>query len=306
VPSGTKQQPERAGDEKMSRLLKNLNSLKSKLLSKTRNKSSYSYEDRIVAFIDILGFKDKIDKTISGDNIDKIIQAYDIIRNTCRLNAKNKDEEKINKALDKSRKTTVFSDSIVISFLHNQTSEIFNTISDLQLMLVQLVQYDFVCRGALISGKMIHTKDFCFGPAFIEAYKTECKAALYPRIILSEDLIKIAGKYGRHDADSEMEWVKSLLKQDTDGMYYIDYFESVRDELDDYEFSSYIRNISTFIRNEIQSANNPDVKIKYMWMRDKVNKVIEKIDKEKWVANFTNQGDTELANIYASLKRIEY
>jgi hypothetical protein len=42
-----------------------------------------------------------------------------------------------------------------------------------------------------------------------------------------------------------------------------------------------------------------------MWMRDKVNKIIEKIEKEQWVANLANQGETELANIYASLHRIE-
>jgi hypothetical protein len=276
--------------------------------------SKYLYEDRIVAFIDILGFKNKINDTISGSNnvqsqIDKIIQAYDIIRNSCGIEIKNEMEKMIRKELLESRMATIFSDSIIISFLTDNISEISFTFIDLQRILDHLVHHHFICRGALTCGKMIHTKDFCFGPAFVEAYEMEKKAALYPRIIISEDLMKKFKQFEQQPAlEDEMESVKNLLKQDTDGMYYIDYFENIMGlHKEDKNFPKHINKISTFIKKEIQSIKPPDVKIKYMWMRDKVNKVIEKTKKKRWltdIRNITNQERKELANIYASLQRI--
>jgi hypothetical protein len=274
--------------------------------------SKYLYEDRIVAFIDILGFKQKISNTYKEGNIifqseiDKITNAYEIIRDFLRLNETN---DAIKKSLDKERKVTIFSDSIVISFPCTQTSEIFFTLHDLQLLLAQLIQYGFLCRGALVYGKIIHNERFCFGPAFNEAHKTECKAALYPRVILSEELIQKAGEAHaeHHSPQQEIGYVKDwLLTEDTDGMYFIDYFEKVKNDFDDpnEDFYIYMKKMSEIIKDGIQTTKEPDVKIKFMWMRDKVNKVIEKIGKEQWVENLTKQGDVALANGYASLQRI--
>jgi predicted nuclease with TOPRIM domain len=74
------------------------------------------YENRVVAFIDILGFKNMLDETVNKkdedleENIDKLIAAYN------EINELWKEDRNDNSKLNSSRKVTIFSDSIVVSF----------------------------------------------------------------------------------------------------------------------------------------------------------------------------------------------
>jgi len=239
------------------------------------------YENRIVAFIDILGFKDLLDKTIDKEDrdvegfIEIIKDAYGIIRDTWHL-----DEEmtKLNRSSEASQKenkqkgkiVTIFSDTIVVSFLHNAPGEIFYTLLEIKWMIMELVNRGILCRGALAYGKLIHTDKMVFGPALVEAYITESKAALYPRVVVSREMIQLAGKHGMHKENEEISYVEDLLKKETGGMYYIDYFLAAQNELDDPEFGfvNYLTKMGTLIKRGIRSRR-PDVRIKYMWMREK-------------------------------------
>ena len=278
----------------------------------------HQYENRIVAFVDILGFKEIITKTVDEYNndvqsqIDKIIEAYDSMREIWALDVeKITTSPTLKKAYDeikiKSKIITTFSDSVVISFLQREPSEIFYTLLELKWLIMRLVSQGILCRGALVYGKMIHTDKFLFGPALVEAYETENKAAFYPRIIVSSELIQMAGdaRAQHHDAKTEIEYVKQLLKEDTDGMYYIDYFLGAQSELDDPEndFPKYIHTVSEFIIKGVKSPR-PDVKIKYMWMRNKINEVIENGKNEQWIKGLTENGNYELANAYLSLRKV--
>jgi hypothetical protein len=75
-----------------------------------------NYEQRVVAFIDILGFKALLDETIDkdgNDNVEKInnvISAYESIRDIWDLDDK---PDIIEKQSSDSKKVTIFSDSIV-------------------------------------------------------------------------------------------------------------------------------------------------------------------------------------------------
>lgn len=277
----------------------------------------HKYEDRIVVFVDILGFKDIITTTTSKNSkyaqsqIDLIIKAFDIISDVWGADETYEKHPDLKAAYEenkvKSKKITTFSDSIVISFLQNEPSEIFYTLLELQWLIMKLVNQGILCRGALSYGKMIHNDKFLFGPALVDAYLIETKAALYPRIIVSQELIKMAGKYPSRNHDSEMEikHVLELLKEDTDGMFYIDYFLAAQSELDDPEndFPQYINNLSDVIRKGVRSIR-PDVKIKYMWMRDKINKIIVSGKQQQWLDQLKSKGKYDLADAYQSLKEV--
>jgi len=283
-----------------------------------KKKTEHHYENRVVAFVDILGFKDILSKTVDKDNndvqsqIDKVTDAYYSIRDVWDLDDEISNENpELKKAYDEiksnSKIVTTFSDSIVISFLQKEPSEIFSTLLELKWLIMRLISRGILCRGALAYGKMIHTDKFLFGPALVEAYETESKAALYPRIIVSRELIQMAGqaRAEHHDSKTEIEYVRKLLKEDTDGMYYIDYFLGAQSELDDPEndFPTYINEVSEVIRKGVRSTR-PDVKIKYMWMRDKVNRVIATGKKEDWIKKLRNDGNEDLADAYLALKRV--
>lgn len=281
------------------------------------SKKKKGYDNRVVAFVDILAFREKIKKTVDVNGepiqleVDSIIEAYESIRDVWDLDLGKhspKMREIIKKGKTKSKIITMFSDCIVISFLENEESEIFFTLLELKWMIMRLISHGFLCRGALAYGKLFHTSKMVFGPALVEAYEIESKAALYPRIILSKEIIDIAGRnYNKraHSSKSEMEYVRALLKEDTDGMYYIDYFLGAQSELDDPEndFPNYIEMVSKVVKSGITSIK-PEVRIKYKWMQKKINKVIKMGKKVEWIETLRKNGNDELADAYESLEEI--
>ena len=139
------------------------------------------YEDRVVCFLDILGFADHIRDTIRKDGSDhedhikNIADAFEIVRYLLDI---DKPEER------EGKEVTQFSDSIVISFPIDEESGVFNALLEILWVQINLVLRGMLCRGAVTKGKLIHTEKMLYGPAFINAYRLESNAALYPRVIL--------------------------------------------------------------------------------------------------------------------------
>jgi hypothetical protein len=226
------------------------------------------YEKRVICFLDILGFSEHVENTINQDGIDN--EEY--------INNINDGFEAIRFYLDVDNpeafgdtKATQFSDSVVISFPINEESGVFHTLLDVMFVQMNLIIYGLLCRGAITKGKLIHTEKLLFGPALINAYQLESKAALYPRVILDKDIIEIgmsahaSHHFKRHERDSIM----SLLSKDTDGMYFVDYItkgQGAMDEPDDYP--DYLHRLRNIIANGLEKMN-PSIRIKYQWMKEK-------------------------------------
>ncbi|MDN3643621.1 hypothetical protein QWY87_12965 [Lutimonas halocynthiae] len=272
-----------------------------------------NYENRVTVFIDILGFKDMLSKTTdrkgedNSEKIEEIFSAYRAIRDVWNL-----DEYKFGKTIPQnSKEITTFSDCLVISFKTEEKSEIFSTLLEIKWMIMRLIYMGILCRGAITYGKLIHTKEVLFGPALAEAYILESKAALYPRVILHKDIIDLAGKatMEHHTSKEEKEFVESLLEKDSDGMYYIDYFAKAQEELDDpqYGFPDYIEKIGKKIRKGLMGSSNvykSDLKVKYRWMKERYNKLIENVQQESFINWLRNEGEYELAETYLTFKKI--
>ena len=254
------------------------------------------YQDRIVCFLDILGFTDHIDKTIAQNgednlnNIDNIISAIESIRYLTDI-----DKLKV----DKSKRVTQFSDSVVISFLANEESGVFYSLLEIMWIQVNLVMYKLLCRGGIVRGKLIHTDKYLFGPAVVNAYILESKAALYPRVILDDSIIKTGTKAHakHHHAQHEKESIMSLLKRDTDGMYYIDYITEGQSELNDPEYDSpgYLYDLGEIIKRGLKS-HDPAVLIKYQWLKEKYSPHVKELKKY-----YKNDLDRDIQEAYLSL-----
>lgn len=270
------------------------------------------YENRVVAFIDILGFKSLLDNTTTKDggdnedNINKLVKAYETIKDIWV-------DDEIYGSLSKptSRKVSIFSDSIVVSFEVGEESQVFSTLLDIKHLIMRLVYRKILCRGAVAIGKFIHTNDFLFGPALVEAYTLESKAAMYPRIILDRDVIDVAArnKLSLHSSDDERKHVESLLEQDSDGMYYIDYFFKARTELDDpeYDFPEYIEILGDIIRKGLMGSSHhgkADLRVKYSWMRERYNRMVEIATDKKSISDLSSSDLPEVAEFYKKLKKI--
>ena len=239
-----------------------------------------NYENRVTVFLDILGFKNIINKTLDKDNndieeeIDNIKEAIELIRFYFDDND-----------FSKSKVVTNFSDCIVISFKPEELSEIYYTISDIQDLFMCLIFSNIICRGAITFGKLIHTENMVFGPALVEAYSLESKAAIYPRVLIESQIIDIAKKNHafHHSGFTELEYVNEMISKDSDDYLFVDYFSksiSHITEINGFNFSQsdYIEKLKDIIELGLNaSLKNKEIHIKYSWMRNKFNKMINKI-----------------------------
>lgn len=162
------------------------------------------YEQRVVAVIDILGFKALLDGTLDkkgNDNeeaINAVISAYEAIREIWHL---DEGPGFFNPKSAETKKVSIFSDCLVVSFEIKQPSEVFFTLLEIKWLIMRLLARKILCRGAISLGKFIHTDNYLFGPALVEAYLLESKAAMYPRVILDTNVIE-AGAKNRGDLHS--------------------------------------------------------------------------------------------------------
>lgn len=273
------------------------------------------YDNRVTVFIDILGFKDLLSKTVNNkginkeEKIDEILDAYKLIRDVWDLD--EKDSQYGKRTPKNSKRITTFSDCIVISFKTEEESQVFYTLLEIKWMIMRLIYKGILCRGAVTHGKLIHTDSILFGPALAEAYILESKAALYPRVILHKDIIDLAAKnrIKINTYNDESEYVQSLLEKDSDGMYYIDYFLKASEELDDplYDFPDYLNRIGQKIRTGLMASSNvykSDLKVKYRWMKERYNLAVDKIKEEKFIENLRKSGEHELIEVFKNFKKI--
>jgi hypothetical protein len=267
----------------------------------TKKKTPIRYENRVVCFIDILGFEKVINKTLLPDGKDDPAKIK-LIYNTIMTIRKHLDiaESKITK----SKMVTQFSDSVVISFRVNATSEVFFTLVDIQHILAELVFKGMLCRGGIAFGKLLHTAKALFGPALNQAYKMESKAALYPRVILDESIIKLGAQHcsPHHTPEIEEEYIRQCVGKDSDGMFYIDYFASAYGEFDEPEidFCKYLFELTKMTRAGLNSED-PGVRVKYSWLREKINPLIRAGKKRSFLKSI---GDSDLVDAYKSLEEV--
>ncbi|PHR48392.1 hypothetical protein [Cycloclasticus sp.] len=272
------------------------------------------YEQRIVAFIDILGFKallnETTDKKGNDDEkaIDAVVSAYEAIRDIWDLDKKS---GYLDTKSSDTKKVSIFSDCLVVSFEINQPSEVFFTLLEIKWLIMRLIARKILCRGAVSLGKFIHTDNYLFGPALVEAYTLESKAAMYPRVILDHTVIEAGAKNSGldHSFSQEHEYVQSLLEQDSDGMYYIDYFFKAQSELDDpeYDFPEYIENLAEIIRKGLMGSSHhskADIRVKYSWMRERYNKMVDIVTNKSAIQRLKQSGEYDLSEFYSQLKKI--
>ena len=244
--------------------------------------SIIQYEQRIVAFIDILGFKAIIDETELPNNQDKINnikEAFDLIGDLLKQHYHPDQIQQV--------KYSTFSDCIVFSFPVRQTNNLFFSLIPLIWLQAILVwQHNILLRGALTIGEIYHDENMVFGPAMVEAYELESKVAEFPRIILHD---KIEADYEQwlaevratddqeriYDLENEKNYTfkpKGLLTKDNDGHYYVDYLEKFAGDNPE-NYVNFIAHIESFIEPYLKPDTAPSILKKYIWLYEKIQKI---------------------------------
>jgi hypothetical protein len=171
-------------------------------------------------------------------------------------------------------------------------------------MLINFTIRGVLCRGGIAEGKVVHNNEMIFGPAMNDAYDLESNTAIYPRIIVSDKIVSLAGKYRKdgHSPVDEIGHVKNLLSLDGDGLYYLDYIgESAQQELDDpyYDYPEYLYGVYKILER-IRGIKNIRIKMKYEWLKRKYNDVVKIIHEN--IENGSYQpDDIDMLEAYSSI-----
>lgn len=237
------------------------------------------YEERVVAFIDILGFSDLV--AHSSGNI------HSLCRLTSALDAfYNLLWEYEADGIKSSFAFTQFSDSIVVSALAD-SKDSFEMVQQLLRGIILLAfDYGIFVRGGIAKGQLIHDETMLVGPAMVEAYRLESKAAIYPRVILSEEL-KLefdegVAKYIENYTTLEgIPAQNFIFSKDEDGWWYLDYikppFEFINISRCIQSMEEYRCRLQEIASTRIQS-DDMRVKAKYRWLDRVLSEKYNKID----------------------------
>jgi hypothetical protein len=143
------------------------------------------YEERLLALVDILGWKDWVRRSVDDADVrGAVAQGIRLIVESQELQARRSGRDGV---LDEpiDPQFSYFSDTFVLSARAVPAAEIYLGFSLSQLCTYLLLE-GFYTRGAIVLGKAIHTGQVLYGPAVVEAHQLEVEVAKYPRIILTE------------------------------------------------------------------------------------------------------------------------
>lgn len=235
------------------------------------------FEERFIAFVDILGFKEIVKKAAKDVTYQDKVSG--ILNYIAKIRTDNYYGEWAKYGV--CNDVAVFSDSIVISYPCNRRDGdgLFYLLIDLVHLCLILTRNGIFVRGGITVGSVTHDQNISWGPAFVEAYEMEDKNAIYPRIIIDKKAID-RGKelYSqRYPYDKNGDDLDKLIELDEDGAYYLDYLSQWEEFDESDEYIVWLDYIRVNIEENLKNASCPRIKMKYVWYAHYYNKTVNKL-----------------------------
>jgi hypothetical protein len=184
-----------------------------------------SYAACFVAFLDILGFKSKVlESQVNHSTLEDIIRSLKIV-NGIPSGGKRVDQDAGGQRVVQVRRR-FFSDSMVF-FLKEDRNDIAQLLFLIRYIQDQLWATGFCLRGSIVRDQMYWSPqddNITVGKGLIDAHNREERLAIYPRVVVSEDLYKyierehvMAFPFG-----PEGEPLTLYIPRDSDGTSFLD------------------------------------------------------------------------------------
>lgn len=155
-------------------------------------RESLKYEQRIAAFLDVLGWGGAIKQSIKDPMLTQQLGiALDVARTRAQIHEQLKQHagNSVDSVFPEDPQITHFSDCILVSVAATEFARMYIE-SELATIVSKLLQLGFLVRGAIVQGALIHKGSLAYGPALVQAYVLESEIARVPRIILDPALAK--------------------------------------------------------------------------------------------------------------------
>ncbi|MGD0654522.1 MAG: hypothetical protein ABSA16_09280 [Thermoguttaceae bacterium] len=272
--------------------------------------SAIKYQNRVVAFVDILGFKNMV------NDPEKLKDVYDsfLIISGSRHSNWALEAAIADPAVDHfpniprgSAELSLFSDNFLISVPEDNSPAILALLINVTVLQNTLLSSrGILCRGTIHTGELIHGEsphkgNIIFGPAVTEAYQMEQGVSSYPRVILSDRFLSVLRRHNVFESYCN----KHLIVRDSDGLYSLNYlilsFGIHCDTANSISELCFDGNpwSNDLIANQLTELNGKDwsdprsymnIKSKWMWLADRFNRQLERL-------RLTNPKTVELADL---------
>lgn len=241
------------------------------------------YEKKsLVAFLDILGFENMIENGVQ----DEVLEFLYLIRN---LNAPYQADLHITQEMwltgQIQPNVSSFSDHIIITLpleltdfpehFANQRTALFHHINMLEKYIANLqllgLKRSILFRGAIALGSHYHDweNNLIFGTPLIESISNETKLATYPRVILSQTVLKHgANIFNISEEKSHIFPISTAFRLDFDGIYHVDYLKRAFNLLSKNNLTEIKQIIERGIKN---NQNNLNILTKWKWLANYFN-----------------------------------
>lgn len=184
----------------------------------------------IVAFIDILGFKDMIEKYFNGTKTDTLVNLEHALNeaNSYVKSIASKESPQIELKI----KINQFSDCVLISFDLNTSLPENITVGYFFMLILNyqclLLKYGIATRGGVSIGGHYESSNMIFSEALVKSYMIESTKALYPRILIDKGVLEIldstVSEYKPETATLYKYFIHSII-EDWDGSVFVSPFE---------------------------------------------------------------------------------
>jgi hypothetical protein len=244
--------------------------------------SSFDYPERVVAFVDVLGFADLVKQSDANQ------LALASVRNLVTV---NKLFEQFVCNFLSFADAAWFSDSLVLS-MASPENHVIHLIRETGYLCRYLLLQGFLVRGAITTGSLYHSGRVVVGPALVNAYQLEKTTAVYPRVILDEATMAYWKNEFRIDEDGSRgahPQLEPLVKRDRDAQFFLDIFNPEWADFlpwtvfvsapnlipgDSIEFIQEVKKRIELCR--VKHLGNPKVLSKYEWLANECDQALLK------------------------------
>lgn len=167
------------------------------------------YEDRYVAFVDILGFGSLVDRADKDPDLREAIA--NALRTARQVAAPEGSETRL--------QFHFFSDSIIATSKRSEDG-LWHLLLSMDALTNNLLNQDIWVRGAVAVGGVYDDPDLVFGTGINKAYSLESAIAVYPRIILNRDVLNDSKNYANQSSWAA-NYYTSRIRRDMDGVHYL-------------------------------------------------------------------------------------
>lgn len=242
-------------------------------------RASLQYEERIVAFIDVLGWRAAVQRSVAEPELVRTLglgltaaQGHVYVNDWIQNRFPDQRD-------DATPRITQFSDSLIISVQPSPIG-VARLTGILHSLSMTFMSYQLWLRGGIAIGPMYHQKNLAFGPAMIEAYDLEHDHAVVPRIILSDKLAEGVGPGAQiaSRTDEPLSHFKTWRRDSADGRRYFDFLQPIGATTMPGQYSLASTAHFAMARNAIERGlgefTDEKIHLKYRWLADYFNSVI--------------------------------